>query len=127
MLSSATVMNAFFVPQLGSQIYTMPGMTTRLNLLSDHEGDFPGFSSHFSGDGFSDMRFVVHAVTPAEFSVWLDHGRTAAAPLDAAAYASLAAPQTAAPPATYRLAEPQLYDWIVATTAGIAAPTIGDH
>src|SRR5260370_155111 len=34
-LTSATVMNAFFVPQLGSQIYTMPGMTTRLNLLPE--------------------------------------------------------------------------------------------
>ena len=33
-LTSASVMNAFFVPQLGTQIYTMPGMTTRLNLLS---------------------------------------------------------------------------------------------
>ena len=63
MLTSATVMNAFFVPQLGSQIYTMPGMTTRLNLMADAPGDFPGLSSNFSGDGFSDMRFVVHAVS----------------------------------------------------------------
>src|SRR5580692_5509846 len=53
-LTSATVMNAFFVPQLGSQIYTMPGMTTHLNLLAAQPGDYPGFSSHFSGDGFSD-------------------------------------------------------------------------
>src|SRR6266481_6034185 len=29
-LTSATVMNSFFVPQLGSQIYTMGGMTTHL-------------------------------------------------------------------------------------------------
>jgi cytochrome o ubiquinol oxidase subunit 2 len=33
-LTSTNVMNAFWVPQLGSQIYTMPGMTTRLNLLA---------------------------------------------------------------------------------------------
>src|SRR5271154_5704189 len=53
-LTSATVMNAFFVPQLGSQIYAMPGMTTRLHLLAERPGDYPGFASHFSGDGFSD-------------------------------------------------------------------------
>src|SRR5882757_2299467 len=35
-LTSATVMSAFFVPQLGTQIYTMPGMTTHLNLLAEH-------------------------------------------------------------------------------------------
>src|SRR5499427_7717421 len=54
-LTSATVMNSFFVPQLGSQIYTMGGMTTHLNLLADQPGEYPGFSAMFSGDGFSDM------------------------------------------------------------------------
>ena len=42
MLTSATVMNAFFVPQLGSQIYTMPGMTTHLNLHGRHSRRLPG-------------------------------------------------------------------------------------
>src|SRR5438270_3305695 len=37
-LTSATVMNSFFIPQLGSQIYTMGGMTTHLNLLADAPG-----------------------------------------------------------------------------------------
>jgi len=35
-LTSAGVMNSFFVPQLGSQIYTMSGMATRLHLQADH-------------------------------------------------------------------------------------------
>ena len=48
-------MNTFFVPQLGSMIYTMNGMTTQLNLQADHPGTFHGLSAHFSGDGFSDM------------------------------------------------------------------------
>ena len=52
-LTSATVMNSFFVPQLGSQIYTMGGMTTHLSLLADKPGEYPGFSANFSGDGFS--------------------------------------------------------------------------
>ena len=66
-LTSASVMNAFFIPQLGSMIYTMNGMTTQLNLQADAPGTFRGLSSHFSGDGFPGMHFDVHAV-PAEHS-----------------------------------------------------------
>src|SRR5260370_21021004 len=66
-LTSATVMNSFFVPQLGSQIYTMGGMTTHLNLLADNPGEFPGFSANFSGDGFADMRFMVTAAPAGDF------------------------------------------------------------
>ena len=73
-LTSATVMNSFFVPQLGSQIYTMGGMTTHLNLLADKPGEYPGFSANFSGDGFSEMRFVVKSVPAGDFNAWLDAG-----------------------------------------------------
>ena len=73
-LTSATVMNSFFVPQLGSQIYTMGGMTTHLNLLADKPGEYPGFSANFSGDGFSDMRFVVKAVPAGDFNAWVAAG-----------------------------------------------------
>ena len=66
-LTSATVMNSFFVPQLGSQIYTMGGMATHLNLLADEPGEYPGFSANFSGDGFSEMRFIAEAVPPGDF------------------------------------------------------------
>ena len=52
-------MNSFFVPQLGSQIYTMAGMATQLNLQADQPGTYRGLSAQFSGDGFSDMRFEV--------------------------------------------------------------------
>ena len=90
LLTSTHVMNAFWVPQLGSQIYTMPGMTTHLNLLADRDGDYPGLSSNFSGDGFSDMRFVVHAVPAAAFSSWLAATQAQGEMLDAGAYSQLA-------------------------------------
>ena len=70
-LSSSTVMNSFFVPQLGSQIYTMSGMVTRLQLQADHAGTYPGLSTMFSGDGFSDMRFTVDAVESDDFARWV--------------------------------------------------------
>jgi cytochrome o ubiquinol oxidase subunit 2 len=69
-LTSATVMNSFFVPQLGSQIYTMSGMETHLNLLAHQPGEYPGISANFSGDGFSDMRFTVNAMSAGVPTGW---------------------------------------------------------
>jgi cytochrome o ubiquinol oxidase subunit II len=111
-LTSANVMNAFWVPQLGSQIYTMPGMTTRLSLLAEHAGDYPGLSSNFSGEGFSDMRFVVHAVAPAEFSNWLAATRVKGEKLDAAAYTELARSGTDVSVKSYADVEPGLFERI---------------
>ena len=60
-------MNVFFIPQLGSMIYTMNGMVTRLELRADEVGDYQGLSAHFSGDGFPDMLFDVHVVVADRF------------------------------------------------------------
>ena len=76
-LTSASVMNAFFIPQLGSMIYTMNGMTTQLNLQADAPGTFRGLSSHYSGDGFSDMHFQVRAVSAEQFAAWVAATRNA--------------------------------------------------
>src|SRR5712692_2272641 len=70
-LTSSGVMNSFFVPQLGSQIYTMEGMATRLQLQADHTGGFRGLSAQFSGDGFAGMRFTVDAVSTDQFAQWV--------------------------------------------------------
>ena len=88
-LTSATVMNSFFVPQLGSQIYTMGGMTTHLNLLADKPGEYPGFSANFSGDGFAEMRFIAKAVPAGDFDAWVTQVRGAGSALDDASYAAI--------------------------------------
>ena len=67
-LTSGSVMTAFFVPQLGSMIYTMNRMTTQLNLLADKPGTFRGLATQISGDGFASMHFEVVAKTAPEFS-----------------------------------------------------------
>jgi cytochrome o ubiquinol oxidase subunit 2 len=112
-LTSATVMNSFFVPQLGSQIYTMPGMTTRLNLLAARPGDYPGLSANFSGGGFSDMRFLVHVVPASEFSGWRARAQGEGVVLNAAAYSQLARPAGNTPMQTYRSVDPHLFERIV--------------
>jgi cytochrome o ubiquinol oxidase subunit 2 len=112
-LTSASVMNSFLVPQLGSQIYTMPGMATRVNLQADHPGDYPGLSTNFSGDGFSDMRFMVHAVAAGEFQDWLARTRAQGASLNADAYAQLARAGLVATAQSYGSVEPMLFERIV--------------
>ena len=115
-LTSATVMNSFFVPQLGSQIYTMGGMTTHLNLLAAEPGEYPGFSANFSGDGFAEMRFIAKAVPAGDFDAWVTQARGIGSALDDAAYAALAKPSEAVPPMTYRSVEPNLFEHIIEQT-----------
>src|SRR6267154_2445742 len=128
-LTSAGVMNSFFVPQLGSQIYTMSGMATRLHLQADHEGSYPGLSANYSGDGFADMRFTVDAVPPEAFAQWIDGARSAGPMLDAGTYAALAKPSSAVAPLTYRSVAPDLFNGILGSamhphgSTGLAHPT----
>ena len=112
-LTSATVMNSFFVPQLGSQIYTMAGMTTHLNLMAATPGEFPGFSANFSGDGFAEMRFTVDAMPPNDFDGWVTKAKASAVVLDDEGYAALAKPSIAVPPETFRSVAPKLFERIL--------------
>jgi cytochrome o ubiquinol oxidase subunit 2 len=114
-LTSATVMNSFFVPQLGSQIYTMAGMRTQLNLQADKPGTYHGLSAQFSGDGFSDMRFDVEAVPDAEFAKWVDDAKAGGPALD---YAGLTQNSKAVPPAVYRGVQPGLFERILDIKTG---------
>ena len=75
MLTSGSVMTAFFVPQLGSMIYTMNRMQTQLHLAADEPGKFRGLATQLSGDGFADMHFEVEAKTEPEFFDWLGQVR----------------------------------------------------
>ena len=118
-LTSATVMNSFFIPQLGSQIYTMGGMTTHLNLLADKPGEYPGFSANFSGDGFAEMRFIAKAVPAGDFDAWVTQVRGTGSTLDDAGYAALAKPSIAVPPGTYRSVEPNMFERIIDQTTAV--------
>jgi cytochrome o ubiquinol oxidase subunit II len=112
-LTSATVMNSFFVPQLGSMIATMNGMVTQLYLQADHPGDYYGQSAQFSGDGFSGMHFTVHAIPNDEFAQWLDRARNAPFALDRDGYAALLKESQNVRPFTYRAVEPGLFQAII--------------
>jgi len=112
-LTGSGVMNSFFVPQLGSQMYTMAGMVTNLNLQADHEGTYRGLSAEFSGDGFADMRFTVDAVSDGDYAKWLADTRSERRSLDTDTYTELAKPGTAVIPITYGTVAPNIFDSVV--------------
>jgi len=108
-LTSASVMTAFFIPQLGSMIYTMNGMVTRLDLRADTVGTYKGLASQFSGDGFPDMMFDTRVVSQVEFSDWAAATARSGETLDETSYKQLAGQSVEQTPRTYRLADPELF------------------
>jgi cytochrome o ubiquinol oxidase subunit 2 len=112
-LTSASVMNVFFVPSLGSMIYTMNGMADNLNLQADRPGVYPGLAGMINGDGFSDMHFNVHAVAPARYAAWVAAAKADGPVLDDAGYAALARQSARVAPFTYRAVRAGLFQDIV--------------
>ena len=112
-LTSDAPMNAFWIPQLGGQEMTMPGMVTQLHLMADNTGTYTGFSSNLSGAGFAGMHFPVHSLTNADFAQWVTQTQAATSTLTFARYRTLAQPSENNPPAFYRLGDPNLYTEIV--------------
>ena len=123
-LTSNGVMNSFFVPQLGSQIYAMAGMTSQLNLQADQPGTYHGISAQFSGAGFSKMHFEAKAVAAEDYAKWVLATRGGAGTLDQAAYAKLSVQSENVPPQTFASIDPKLFDAIVAQKAAPAAGPI---
>lgn len=112
-LTSATVMNQFFVPQLGSMIATMNGMQTQLHLQADHPGNYHGLSAQYSGDGFSGMHFNVRAVTQDDFQHWVAATQQSGPVLDRNGYFDLLRESCNVQPFTYRSADPTLFTAVV--------------
>ena len=108
-LTSTSVMNSFFIPQLGSQIYSMPGMTTQLNLQADEAATYQGLSAQFSGDGFSDMRFTVVATSAEAFQQWVEQTRARGGALDQEKFFELLKPAHAGAPVTFSQVDPQIF------------------
>jgi len=85
-ITSGTVMNSFFIPQLGSQIYAMAGMENMLNLIANQDGVYPGISANYSGAGFSAMKFNAIAGSRENFDAWVNKVKQSPQTLDLAAY-----------------------------------------
>ncbi len=112
-ITSDSVMNAFFIPQLGSQIYAMAGMETKLHLIAREPGTYAGLSSNFSGEGFSDMHFKAIATSEDGFNEWIAKAKASQASLDDAGYKALAQPSEKVPVAYYGNVAPNLFVGVI--------------
>ncbi len=111
-LTAESMMNSFFIPQLGSQIYAMAGMQTQLHLIANEPGTYAGLSSAFSGPGFSDMHFAVAASSQKEFAEWVSKAKSSPQVLNAATYRSLVQPSIKNPVTSYATVDSGLFDTI---------------
>jgi cytochrome o ubiquinol oxidase subunit 2 len=112
-LTAESLMNSFFIPQLGSQIYAMAGMRTQLNLIANTPGVYAGRSSAYSGPGFSDMHFNTVATSRADFDAWIARAKQSPVSLDKATYEALEKPSQKNPVTVYAHVTPRLFDDVV--------------
>jgi cytochrome o ubiquinol oxidase subunit 2 len=91
----------------------MNGMATQLNLSASKPGIYQGLSSHYSGDGFSDMHFDVRALPPDGFAGWVATTRNGGAALTAQSYAELARQSLRVAPFTYNAVDADLFSKVV--------------
>jgi cytochrome o ubiquinol oxidase subunit II len=89
-ITASSVMNSFFIPSLAGQIYAMPGMETQLQAVINKPGQFDGFSANFSGDGFSNMKFIFHGLSEGDFAQWVQKAKTGGGELSRDEYVKLA-------------------------------------
>lgn len=113
-ITSDAPMNSFWIPQLGGQIYAMPGMSTQLHLMASQPGSYAGSSANISGNGFAGMTFTAKASTSADFNRWVAQVKKSSKKLSFNEYANLAKPSQNNPLAYYASAASGLYDYTVA-------------
>ncbi|MEM9726323.1 MAG: ubiquinol oxidase subunit II [Pseudomonadota bacterium] len=117
-LTSNTVMNSFYIPAMAGQIYAMAGMQTELNAVLNEPGDYEGFSANYSGNGFNQMRFTMHAFDEGGFDAWVAKVSSQGKTLDRTAFVALEEASIAHPVTYFSSIETGLWDRIVNMCVG---------
>ena len=112
-VSATSVMNAFYVPELAGMVYAMPGMEITLNAVQNKPVNSIGFSSNYSGAGYSDMRFGYRGVPQADFDGWVQSVKSAGGNLDRVNYLTLEKPSIKEPVHRYAAVDGDLYHRIL--------------
>jgi cytochrome o ubiquinol oxidase subunit 2 len=112
-ITSSSVMNSLYIPEFAGMIYAMPGMETRLHGVLNKTGESEGFSSNYSGAGFSGMRFKVRSMEQGEFDRWLGATRSGQQTLTRDLYLKLAKPSEREPVQHFASVDADLYGAIL--------------
>jgi heme/copper-type cytochrome/quinol oxidase subunit 2 len=108
-LSADAPMSAFWIPAFGSQIYTMNGMSSQLNLMASSTGDYMGYTTNINGRGYADMKFVARSMTSSNFDAWIDNEKKSKNIMNESTYQKLIAPTINDSEKTYRLDDQDIY------------------
>ena len=125
-LSADAPMSAFWVPALGSQIYSMNAMSSQLNLIADKEGEYKGYNTNINGEGYSKMVFDVKAVSEEEFESWHTDHAASGHVLDAGHLEELTQPSIVSAPMYMRLDDDNLYNSIIMKYMGHGGHSSGE-
>lgn len=106
-------MNSLWIPDLGGQIYAMPGMRTELNVIGNQINDSRGSSANISGEGFASMYFTARTSTEEDYHQWLDAAKRSTRTLNLEEYKKLASPSSYHPVEIYQLADKSLFNQII--------------
>lgn len=119
-ITSDSVMNSFFIPHLGGQIYAMAGMQTQLHLIANEPGKYDGISGAYSGKGFSGMKFTAIATpTRQEFDQWVANVRASSKTLSSMdEFNKLAQPSEYHPVEYFSSVQPDLFRNIILKFTG---------
>lgn len=117
-ITSDSVMNSFFIPQLGGQIYAMAGMENRMFIVGNEIGVYKGISANYSGFGFSGMKFNAHVVSQDDFDTWKAKVKASPDALTDARYAELKKKTKSHPIEYYNSANPLMFNNIVENYTG---------
>ena len=129
-ITSDTVMTSFFIPRLGSQIYAMAGMQTRLHLLADEPGAYTGQNQQFSGRGYADMNFEAVATSREKFEDWVREVKQSPDRLDLTRYTDMQKPGIGYSPAYFSAVQPGLFEHIIGrydTTMAMSGGAMGSQ
>ncbi len=112
-ITSDAPMNSLWIPDLAGQIYAMPGMRTKLNLISSHLGDSRGSSANISGTGFAGMNFIARTSSEEDYHHWIEEGQKMTKKLDLDEYKKIAAPSSNVPAELFQLGDKKLFHQII--------------
>lgn len=116
-------MSSFLIPQLGSQIYTMAGMQTKLHLVATETGSIKGLNSQYNGIGFSEMHFVVDIKDNDQFIAWVAEMKKNPNKLNASKFKELRQPQIGAPAQYFSAVQENLFADIISSYMALHHPT----
>lgn len=112
-ITSDAPMNSFWIPQLGSQIMSMPGMQTQLHMKGTREGVYKGYSANLSGEGFSGMSFNIKVSSDSDFASWVKKIKHTPEKLTKVVYTELSKPSKNNPITWYSSVEKELFSQIM--------------